>query len=123
MTHLSGDIADWRTGRGAAGDPAVRYDLTLYVSGATELSARAIANVSQWCESHLPARHRLAFVDVSAQPDLASANRIIVTPTLVKTDPGPSRRVVGDLSSPETVLRSLGIPSGVSTSSHEEVDR
>jgi len=120
--HIHGGNSERRSSNEEAADHGASYDLTLYVSGATELSARAIANVSEWCESHLPARHRLAFVDVSDQPDLASTDRILVTPTLVKTGPAPSRRVIGDLSSPETVLRALGIPSGVSAS-NEEVDR
>jgi arginase family enzyme len=85
------------------------YELILFVSGASELSARAIASAKRLCDAHLTPHYRLTVVDV--HDDLAAVmdNRVIATPTLVRTPPPPVRRVVGDLSQPERVLRALDL--------------
>ena len=48
-------------------------------------------------------------IDVLTQPDLADEERILATPTLVKEDPAPVRRIVGDLSDTEQVLLGLAL--------------
>ena len=91
-----------------AGD--IRYELTLFVSGATEHSAHAITNAKALCEAHLRGRHRLSFVDLHDDPGAALRNQVVVAPTLVRHSPLPVCRVVGDLSDTETVLAALGLP-------------
>jgi circadian clock protein KaiB len=92
----------------AAGEPF--YDLTLYVSGASDLAARAIVNARHLCEGHLAGHSRLSVVDV--QDDIAAvhASGILATPTLVKNLPLPSRKVVGDLSHTARVILGLDLP-------------
>jgi circadian clock protein KaiB len=86
------------------------FELILFVSGASELSARAIASAKRLCDAHLAPHYRLTVVDV--HDDLAAVidHRVIATPTLVRTKPPPVRRVVGDLSQPDRVLRALDLP-------------
>jgi circadian clock protein KaiB len=48
-------------------------------------------------------------VDVFAQPKRALAERIFMTPTLVILAPGPTRRLVGNLSETTIVLDALGL--------------
>lgn len=88
-----------------------RYNLRLYVSGATPSSTRAIENVKALCEEHLPGRYDLEVVDIYQQPGLAEGDQILATPTLVRRLPLPLRRLVGDLSDPERVLGRLNIYS------------
>ena len=83
------------------------YQLTLFVSGASDLSARAIDDVRRMCDAYLSARAVLTVVDVHAEPQAALSSRIRVVPTLVRTSPPPVRRVVGDLSQSERVLSAL----------------
>ena len=85
------------------------YDLHLYVSGATDHSRLAIANVKSVGEKHLKGRYRLLVVDLFQDPDGAREHHIIVAPTLVKKLPPPLRRLVGDLSSEERVLIGLDL--------------
>lgn len=92
--------------------PAVEADfaLSLFVSGASTSSARAIRNVQAICEEHLPGRHRLTVVNVHTDPALAQTYRVQATPTLVRERPLPEQRMVGDFSDHQLVLRTMGIP-------------
>lgn len=83
--------------------------LRLYVAGDTPNSALAIANLTAICASHLPGRHEIEVIDVFRQPKLALADRILITPALVKMAPAPVRSVVGTLTDTATVLQTLGL--------------
>ncbi|BAZ20348.1 putative circadian clock protein [Kalymmatonema gypsitolerans NIES-4073] len=87
-----------------------KYLLKLYVTGATDRSQRAISNLIQLCELHLRNRHEIVIIDVLEQPQIAEAEKILVTPTLIKEFPLPKVRIIGDLSDTKTVLLGLNIP-------------
>ena len=86
------------------------YQLRLFVAGNTARSRRAIRNLRALCAEHLPGQASLEVVDIHQQPVLAERHQIVAAPTLVKVQPLPVRRVVGDLSEPERVLRALDLP-------------
>lgn len=86
------------------------FDLTLFVSGASELSARAIADTRRLCEEHLDGRYHLSVVDVHENTAAALASGVLAAPTLIKNLPAPARRLVGDLSDTRNVLRALALP-------------
>jgi circadian clock protein KaiB len=75
-----------------------RYALTLFVTGGTPRSLRAIANVRAFCESALPARYELEIVDLYEHPERAQPSNIVVSPTLVRSSPQPVRLLFGDMS-------------------------
>ena len=81
-----------------------RYELTLFVNGASSSSARAIRDARTLCEAHLDGRYDLAIVDVNQNPGLAMDHRVLATPTLLKENPAPERMLVGDLSDSDRVL-------------------
>lgn len=83
------------------------YRLRLYVAGSTPQSSRAITNLKTICEANLLGRYVLTVVDLYAEPHRASEDQIVVVPTLIRQAPLPVRRVVGDLSTPERVLKAL----------------
>ena len=83
------------------------YDLTLFVSGASGLSAKAIDDVRLLCDVHLAAPVRLTVVDIHDEPESAVSRGVNVVPTLVRTRPLPVHRIVGDLSQTERVLATL----------------
>ena len=87
----------------------VRYVLRLYVTGATDRSSRAIANIRAFCERHLKGRYDLLVVDIYQQPSLAQEHQIIAAPTLIKSMPLPLRRLVGDFSDQDRVILGLDI--------------
>ncbi len=90
------------------------YVLTLYVTGATAGSLRAIANMKTICEQYLKGRYLLEVVDIHRQPDLLRRDQIVAVPTLIKRLPTPLRLLVGDLSRTEQVLQGLGLVSHAS---------
>ena len=89
-----------------------RYELTLFVSGATDLSARAIANTRQLCDNQLGGRYHLSVIDIRDNLDAVLGDGVVATPTLVKNRPFPVRKLVGDLSHTDKVLRALELPAG-----------
>ncbi len=92
----------------AAVDPP-KYRLHLYVSGATPRSRLAIENIKAIGEKRLAGRYELEVIDAYQQAELAREQQIVVLPTLIKSLPGPLRRMVGDLSDEEQVLLGLGL--------------
>jgi circadian clock protein KaiB len=85
------------------------YLLRLYVTGATPNSTRAISNLKEICESYLKGNYELEIIDVYQQPLIAEAEQIIALPLLIKKSPAPQRRLVGDLSDTQKVLRGLSL--------------
>ena len=83
--------------------------LKLYVTGRTQRSQRAIANLHRICEEKLNDRYKVVVVDVLDQPHLAEERKVLATPTLIKELPPPLRRVIGDLSDTDEVLLALEI--------------
>ena len=92
-----------------AGRATERYVLTLYVTGATAGSLRAIANIKAICEQYLKGRYQLEVVDVYRRPARLRADQIVAVPALIKKLPAPLRLLVGDLSRTEQVLQGLGL--------------
>jgi circadian clock protein KaiB len=85
------------------------YSLRLYVTGASPNSSRAIANLKEVCEKYLKDNYKLEIIDVYQQPTIAESEQIIALPLLIKRSPSPERRLIGDMSDTEKVLRGLGI--------------
>ncbi|GAC1313668.1 MAG: hypothetical protein NVSMB16_10450 [Acidimicrobiales bacterium] len=91
----------------------VQYELTLIVSGASDLSARAIGNARRLCEDHLGTRFNLTIVDLNEEPASVLDGQVLAAPTLVLLRPLPVRKFVGDLSRTDRVLEALGLPAAV----------
>lgn len=85
------------------------FKFRLYVAGDGPNSAQARSNLDAICRSYLPDWHDIEIVDVLREPKRALADRVLMTPTLVKLSPSPSRRIVGTLSQTEPVLQALGL--------------
>jgi circadian clock protein KaiB len=85
------------------------YILRLFVTGASSNSIRAVSNLKRICETHIKGRYSLEIIDVYQQKSVAEAEQIIALPLLIKTLPLPSRRLIGDMSDEDKVLRGLGL--------------
>lgn len=91
--------------------PEPKHVLRLYVTGSTLRSTRAIDNLRRVLESQLPDSYDLEVVDVYQHPEAAAEHQILAAPTLIKLQPEPVRRIIGDLSDTERVIRSLDLPT------------
>ena len=85
------------------------YILRLYVTGASPNSTRAIANLKIICDKYLKNNYELEIIDIYQQPLLAQSDQIIALPLLIKKAPGAERRMIGDMSNTEKVLKGLGL--------------
>ncbi len=90
--------------------PAEHYSLQLFVTGSTPNSARAIQNIRAICEEQLHGRYDLEVIDIYQHPERIKPDQIVATPTLIKQQPSPVRRFIGDLSDRQRVL--LGLACG-----------
>jgi circadian clock protein KaiB len=85
------------------------YQLRLFVTGASPNSTRAISNLKEICERYLKGKYELEIIDVYQQPLMAQAEQIVALPMLIKKGPGAERRLIGDMSNEQKVLRGLGL--------------
>jgi circadian clock protein KaiB len=86
------------------------FSFRLYVAGRTARSQAAVSTLRFLCESRLPNRHAIEIIDVLERPDLAEQARILATPTVVRLEPLPQLRVIGDLSDHGRAAAVLGLP-------------
>jgi len=104
MLEINGnDGNDWLT------DDDTVYQLRLFIVGTSTLSMRAISNLKHILSEHLDGRYNLEVIDVHQQPQLAIIEDVTAVPMLVKKFPAPKRRLVGDMSDTNKVLKGLGI--------------
>jgi circadian clock protein KaiB len=75
-----------------------KYQLCLYVAGASERSRRAVLRARELCETQLKGNYELHVIDVYQQPILARDGQILATPTLVRELPRPMRWLIGNLA-------------------------
>lgn len=85
------------------------YKLRLFVTGASPNSLRAIINTRDFCEKYLKGKYNLEIIDVYQQPLVAQNEQVIALPMLIKIFPLPQRRLIGDMSDTNKVLKGLGL--------------
>lgn len=89
-----------------------RFVLILFVVGRSKASSlRAEEQLRSLCEALVPGHYDLSVVDVEEEPEVAEQQRIVLTPTVVRAEPLPRVRVVGDLSDDERSAAALGLPT------------
>jgi len=103
-TNIEGSLLqDWNTAANT------KYSLRLFVAGASSISVRAINNLQVILEQELKGRYELEIIDIHQQPTLVKEEDIFAVPLLIKKNPQPVRRLVGDMSDTAKVRRGLGL--------------
>lgn len=85
------------------------YVLRLYVTGSTSRSAKAISTIRALCDEYLSGHYDLKVVDIYQQPTAAQDEQIIAAPTLIKSEPLPPKRLIGDLSNRDRIIVGLDL--------------
>ncbi|HEY9621065.1 MAG TPA: circadian clock KaiB family protein [Crinalium sp.] len=107
MEESSGSTLSWVP---AAGKHSTQgYVLRLYVASNSPATERILHHLHQLLERSLQQPYTLKVVDIYKHPDLAEADQIAATPTLVKVWPQPVRRIVGDLDDVGKILKVLAV--------------
>jgi circadian clock protein KaiB len=97
-----------------ASRPAAKlWQLRLYVVDSTPKSQTALANLNQFCETHLKGIYRITVIDLLKQPQLAKGDQILAIPTVVRQLPKPVRTIIGNLSNVENLLVGLDLRPAV----------
>ena len=91
---------DWKT---------QAYTMILFVVSDGSNSRRALENLNRLCGQYLPGRHRIEIVDVMKDFQAALDHNILLTPSVVITDPSPRITIHGDLSDPQRFINALGL--------------
>src|SRR5690348_2099637 len=89
------------------------YLLRLFTTGSTPRSTRALRNLREICATDMKGDYRLEVVDICQEPGRASEANIIAAPTLVKYQPPPACRLVGDLSDRDKVIVTLKLAAAL----------
>lgn len=97
-------------GTNDSADPnRTRYVFVLFVAGASPHSLRAINNLQEICDAHFAGDYQIEVIDVYKDPEAAKSSQIIALPLLIRKHPQPERRLIGDLSDTEKVVKILSI--------------
>lgn len=88
-----------------------QYTLKLYISGITPENQQLVVDFKEKLRSQLCDKYELEVIDVLEHPELAEAEHIIVTPSLVKILPDNARQVILDFSSQKKLLIGVDILS------------
>lgn len=94
------------------------YKLRLLVAGTNMRSRRAIDNLRRVCDAHMMGRFDLEIIDIYEQPEMAQHYQVVALPTLVKLLPLPVRRIIGDLSEHDRVIRGLELVTHPAANDH-----
>jgi circadian clock protein KaiB len=84
---------------------------TFFIAGGTELANRALANFERLIRPRVSGDCRLIVIDILKEPRKAREHRVIATPMLVRNDPAPIVKILGDLSQDAVILAQLGLSS------------
>jgi circadian clock protein KaiB len=85
------------------------FNLKLFISGASKNSTKAINNLQRILETHLPGRYSLQIIDIYQDKAMAEAEQIVALPLLIRKNPLPEQRLIGDMSNEERVIERLQI--------------
>ncbi len=81
-----------------------KFIFQLFVSGNSAVSIRAINNIKSLFEKHLSNQYILDVIDIFENPGLAITENVFAVPLLIKKEPLPEIRMIGDFFNSEKVL-------------------
>ncbi len=87
----------------------VTYNFILFIVEGGYNSERAVINLQELCNQWLPNRHTIKVVDVVKEFQTALEYNILLTPSVVVTDPKPQTVIYGDLSDSDKFLEVLNL--------------
>ncbi len=83
--------------------------LRLYLTGQSAYGLEARSNLRALIKEFTDYNFELEVLDVLEDPQMAIEDKVIATPTLIKRQPLPTCRIVGDLSDKARVVRALSL--------------
>ena len=85
-----------------------KYQLTIYMAGITPENQTTIVNFKKQLSGSLGVdNYELKIIDVLDRPELAGEEKILATPTLVRSLPGPIKKFILDINNSKNMLVGL----------------
>jgi len=81
----------------------VKFTFMLFIAGRNSRSLKAVKNIKNICEN-MSVDYNLITIDLFQNPSIAEDIRILATPLLLRTEPAPTRKFIGDLTSLENEI-------------------
>jgi len=75
----------------------------------SQKSTEAIENIKRLCDEHLDGAFELEIIDLYKNPELASEQQIVFSPSLIKQFPLPKKTLIGTFSDSGKVIKGLGL--------------
>ncbi|MBI2485646.1 MAG: circadian clock protein KaiB [Deltaproteobacteria bacterium] len=85
------------------------YEFKIYIAGHTPTSSYTVERFERFLKNRFKDQYSLKTIDVLQNPEMAEEDKIIATPSVVKVLPKPSRKIFGDLSDEERVIKALSL--------------
>ena len=89
--------------------PGAQIRVRLYVADDAPNSVLARANLKAALALFPERAVDVEIIDVVADPERGLRDAVLVTPMLVKVEPAPERRILGNLTDRATLLGALGL--------------
>ncbi len=86
-----------------------KFILQLFVTGMSQKSMEAIENIRNLCDKYLRDFYELEIIDLYKNPELASEQHIVFSPSLIKQYPLPKKTLIGTFSDARKVITALGL--------------
>jgi len=74
-------------------------------------SARAVADLRQALDHHIPGGYRLEVIDLREHPEAAIKEQLIVLPAAIRKRPEPQVRLAGSFADEAQVAKAFGLDS------------
>lgn len=87
-----------------------RWSFRLYINGHSPRSTVFTDAVTDLLEAHLPGNYTLEVVDLQRSPFRGEQDKILALPTLVRLQPAPIRKIIGDLTHGPRLIAALDLP-------------
>ena len=75
----------------------------------SQKSMEAIENIRNLCDKYLRDLYELEIIDLYKNPELASEQHIVFSPSLIKISPLPKKTLIGTFSDTKKVIAALGL--------------
>ncbi|WP_336518439.1 circadian clock KaiB family protein [Pollutibacter soli] len=76
----------------------------VYVAGASGNGKQLLKLYDEACKVCLKeGGYRIEIIDILKKPQLAEKHKVLATPTISRTDPGPEKRIIGKLNNEQAV--------------------
>ena len=83
--------------------------LRLYIAGITTENQQSILDLKSALKEKLDNNFKLEVIDVFEQPELAEGDKIIATPTIVRSVPAPAKKIILDFNDKERLIMGMDL--------------